>query len=331
MTGRHAPFCYGMAQDNSFYSFDTQAGRNAVVLLAGHLPASTITPFCEAFSAASSLFARHDTDIVLLVGSTSPYVPEFLALSFLGVTTVFCMEEFFAHYGFSNDMPESFVMDRAGRIITALDMTSPATCVTHTENVLAALISEKRREVGLPAPLLLVPHVFDAAFCHDLIDIFERSPQTQGGMASTGMNGKPVHRIDENKKKRTDFLVPPDSDLARHILERLDTSCVPEIKKAFQFEAQHVDRLVLARYDAPSGHFLRHRDNLAPAVMFRKFALSLNLNTSEYDGGFLTFPEYNDHYYKPQTGAAIIFSASLLHEATPVTRGSRYCLLTFFH
>jgi predicted 2-oxoglutarate/Fe(II)-dependent dioxygenase YbiX len=30
-------------------------------------------------------------------------------------------------------------------------------------------------------------------------------------------------------------------------------------------------------------------------------------------------------------GAGIIFSASLLHEAAPVTKGRRYVLLTFLH
>ena len=57
----------------------------------------------------------------------------------------------------------------------------------------------------------------------------------------------------------------------------------------------------------------------------------MNLNAEDYDGGHLLFPEYNSHRYKPGTGAGVIFSCSLLHEAAPVTRGRRYVLLTFFH
>ena len=45
----------------------------------------------------------------------------------------------------------------------------------------------------------------------------------------------------------------------------------------------------------------------------------------------LLFPEYNDYRYKPGLGAAIVFSATLLHEATPVLKGARYVLLTFVH
>ena len=33
--------------------------------------------------------------------------------------------------------------------------------------------------------------------------------------------------------------------------------------------------------------------------------------------------------YSPPAGAAAVFSASLLHEAAPVTKGSRYVLLSF--
>jgi predicted 2-oxoglutarate/Fe(II)-dependent dioxygenase YbiX len=59
--------------------------------------------------------------------------------------------------------------------------------------------------------------------------------------------------------------------------------------------------------------------------------MSLNLNVGEYEGGYLRFPEYAPHLYKPDTGSAIIFSGSLMHEATPVTSGIRFVLLNFFY
>ncbi len=77
--------------------------------------------------------------------------------------------------------------------------------------------------------------------------------------------------------------------------------------------------------------FSRHRDNSAPHVAYRQFALSLNLNTGDYDGGELLFPEYSDTRFSPPAGGALVFSASLLHEAAPVTSGSRYVFLTFMH
>ena len=70
----------------------------------------------------------------------------------------------------------------------------------------------------------------------------------------------------------------------------LSRACVPEMKKAFQFDACHTDRVLIARYDDTGGYFRRHRDNSSPAVAFRQFALSVNLNSEEYEGGTLSSP-----------------------------------------
>ena len=69
----------------------------------------------------------------------------------------------------------------------------------------------------------------------------------------------------------------------------------------------------------------------APGLIDQRIgpALTLNLNSDEYDGGELMFPEYGDYRHKPPAGAAVVFSCSLLHEALPVTRGQRFALLSF--
>jgi len=169
-----------------------------------------------------------------------------------------------------------------------------------------------------------------SGFCHELIEHFESNPHSDGGMASIDATGNPFHKIDHNKKKREDCIITPADAVHERILNALARRCLPEIKKAFQFDVSYTDRILIARYDHTGGYFLRHRDNVAPSIAFRQFAISINLNT-EYDGGYLLFPEYNSHRYRPPQGSGIIFSASLLHEATAITRGSRYVLLTFFH
>jgi predicted 2-oxoglutarate/Fe(II)-dependent dioxygenase YbiX len=61
------------------------------------------------------------------------------------------------------------------------------------------------------------------------------------------------------------------------------------------------------------------------------FACSINLNAEEFEGGDLRFPEFGSRTYRPPTGGAVIFSCTLLHEATPVTKGTRYAFLPFFY
>jgi predicted 2-oxoglutarate/Fe(II)-dependent dioxygenase YbiX len=58
--------------------------------------------------------------------------------------------------------------------------------------------------------------------------------------------------------------------------------------------------------------------------------MSLLLN-DDYEGGYLRFPEYGLHRYRTKAGGACIFSCSLLHEATDVTAGLRFELLSFFY
>jgi len=55
--------------------------------------------------------------------------------------------------------------------------------------------------------------------------------------------------------------------------------------------------------------------------------MTIHLNTGDYEGGFLRFPEYGPDLYRPPRGDAIVYSSSLLHEVTPVTSGRRYALV----
>ena len=57
--------------------------------------------------------------------------------------------------------------------------------------------------------------------------------------------------------------------------------------------------------------------------------MSLNLN-DDYEGGLLRFPEFPGPVYRPAAGDAVVFSCTLLHEATPVTAGRRFGLFGFF-
>ena len=79
------------------------------------------------------------------------------------------------------------------------------------------------------------------------------------------------------------------------------------------------------------GHFRPHRDNTTRGTAHRRFAVSLNLNAEDYDGGDLRFPEFGARTYRPPSGGACVFSCSLLHEATPITRGQRFVFLPFLY
>ena len=104
------------------------------------------------------------------------------------------------------------------------------------------------------------------------------------------------------------------------------------MRKAFQFDPTRIERYIVACYDGTDGGFFRaHRDNTTLATAHRRFAVTINLNAGDYEGGDLNFPEFGSRAYRALTGGAIVFSCSLLHEATPVTQGTRYAFLPFLY
>ncbi len=141
---------------------------------------------------------------------------------------------------------------------------------------------------------------------------------------------KTVVALDPTIKRRRDWLVT-DAKLLQQINAFIGRRVVPEIEKAFQFRVTCFERYVVACYEAANqGFFQPHRDNLAVGTAHRRFALTLNLNAG-YEGGCLRFSEYGSDLYTSAAGSAIVFSCSLLHEATPITSGQRFVLLSFLY
>lgn len=178
------------------------------------------------------------------------------------------------------------------------------------------------------APVLLVPDVLTREHCRALIDRWERLGHEEGQVHSI-VKGEEKSRVHKDMKSRRDHRIMDEAvlqELATVVGRRIG----PELNKAFDFGKFRFDRFVITCYDSERGDFFRrHRDNQTQATADRRFALTLNLNTEEYEGGGLIFPEYGPHRYNPPTGGAILFSCSLLHEALPIAKGRRFTLLNF--
>lgn len=227
--------------------------------------------------------------------------------------------------------PTTFVLDENLRVVGVFPIGSGIDHVERVMGFLETLPPMLPPMVALrQAPVLFVSNVLSVELCRQLIDLYE----ADGGRASGFMrqiDGKTIEVFDDEFKKRCDYaLTDPEwlSKVNNLILRRVK----PEIEKAFQFSITRFERHLVACYEASDrGFFNRHRDNTTAGTAHRRFAMTLNLNTGEYEGGHLRFPEYGQQLYRPEAGEAIIFSCSLLHEATPVTNGRRFALLSFFY
>jgi predicted 2-oxoglutarate/Fe(II)-dependent dioxygenase YbiX len=178
------------------------------------------------------------------------------------------------------------------------------------------------------APVLIIPDVLSPEQCRALIDRWETLGNEEGEVASI-VKGEQTQRVHKEMKSRRDHRIM-DEAVLQELNALIGRRIAPELSKAFGFGKFRFDRFVVTCYDSERGDFFRrHRDNQTPGTADRRFALTLNLNTGEYEGGGLTFPEYGPHRYDPPAGGAILFSCSLLHEALPITKGRRFTLLNF--
>lgn len=181
----------------------------------------------------------------------------------------------------------------------------------------------------LQAPVLFLPDVFEPALCQQLIALY----QTHGGEESGFMrevDGKTVQVRDPTHKRRKDWTIG-DPQLVRQIQQRVGRRINPELEKAYHFKATRMERYIVSCYSAADGgHFRAHRDNTTRGTAHRRFAVSINLN-SDFDGGEVSFPEYGPRSFKPPPGGAVVFSCSLLHAVSKVTRGERYAFLPFIY
>lgn len=188
---------------------------------------------------------------------------------------------------------------------------------------------DARAGVHVQAPVLVLPDVFDAELCGELIGRYEAA----GGTESTvqrDQDGLSVNYADRSTKSRKDHVVA-DPALKARLNAYIQRRVLPEIEKVHQFRATHIERHLIGCYAAEDGgHFGAHRDNVTLGTAHRRFALSVNLN-DDFEGGELGFPEYGAHAFKPSAGGALVFSCSLLHAVTPVRRGRRYAFLPFLY
>lgn len=179
------------------------------------------------------------------------------------------------------------------------------------------------------APVLVTPRIFEPGFCERLVALYRETGGEPSGFMRE-VDGVTTLMTDPQHKRRSDVLVEDDL-LQKQVVARLTRRLIPQIQKAFNFQPTRIERYLVARYDAETGGFFRpHRDNTTKGTAHRRFAVSINLN-ADYDGGDLRFPEYGSRTYRPPPGGACVFSCSILHEATPVTRGERFAFLPFLY
>lgn len=329
--GTPAPrFDINRADKHRFY-FDSLAGRHVVLGFLGRVGDSAVTAAVRAMRDNLRLF--DGTNMVLYWVNPDPKVaaahdlqPEGARIGVLSdynleITRLFTLAS--ADGGYS---PAWVVLDPRLRVVKSLPLSEAKALF----DFLKALPPAEEADGDIGAPVLTVPRVFEPDFCRRLIDYHSANGATDSGFMRQ-FGESEVHVVDHALKRRSDVLVT-DPDLRTAIQSRIGARLLPEIDRAFSFQVTRMERDLIACYDAEGGGYFRpHRDNTSPATVHRRFAVTINLNAEDYEGGDLHFPEFGKRLYRAPTGGAVVFACALLHEAMPVTAGRRYAFLPFLY
>ncbi|MCX7644448.1 MAG: 2OG-Fe(II) oxygenase [Rhodobacteraceae bacterium] len=335
--GDPAPTFVQRSPSNPRYTFDTAAGRYLVLALLPGAQSPEGRAALAAVAARRQLF--DDRFACLFVASADPddeaagrpgnSLPGIRCL-WDGDRKVARLYGAAPREGEGAFLPRLVVIDPTMRVIEVAPLTADPEAAGAALDRLARLPPPERfAGIELQAPVLFLPRVFEPELCARLIAAYE----AQGGEVSGFMReegGRTVGVHDTRHKSRRDVTVS-DPALVQAINDRIRRRVVPEIAKVHQFRATRMERYLVGCYDAgEGGHFAPHRDNTTPGTAHRRFAVSINLN-DDFEGGEVSFPEYGPRGFKAPTGGAVVFSCSLLHAVSRVTRGRRYAFLPFLY
>ncbi|MEK7258702.1 MAG: hypothetical protein AAB211_02775 [Pseudomonadota bacterium] len=166
---------------------------------------------------------------------------------------------------------------------------------------------------NIPAPLLIIPDVISDDLARRLIAYLDKNQDKA--------------EINSGSYKSRAHIHPP-RDLELELDNKLCKSMLPEIKKVFYSEISHRETYKVCCYDAQvGGTFGRHRDTIFPHL-HRRYAMTLVLN-DDFEGGGVTFPEYNDSIVQVPKCSAIIFPGALYHQVKEIGKGKRYVVVSF--
>jgi peroxiredoxin/predicted 2-oxoglutarate/Fe(II)-dependent dioxygenase YbiX len=225
--------------------------------------------------------------------------------------------------------PAVFLIDPMLRIVMAEPIEDTPLALDRLARELEAARQTPTSEDGF-APVLMAPRILERELCAELIAYYRRQGGTPSGFAADH-DGRTVTRLNPELKRRSDATIE-DVSLRAAVRERLERRLFPMIKRAWGWQASEIERDLITCYDsADRGFFSAHRDDATLGTAHRRFAVTLNLNAEDHDGGELRFPEFGRRLYKPQTGGAVVFGCSLLHEATAVVSGVRYAVVPFLY
>ncbi len=162
-------------------------------------------------------------------------------------------------------------------------------------------------------------NAFSKEECQTIINIAKDKGLIEGkAKGKSGIRDSKISWLYPNDDM--DWVFRRVTDITLNLNERFFKFDLFGLNEGFQF----------TNYEAPSGKYGKHVDR-GMNIPVRKLSISIQLtNPEEYEGGelYLYTTDEGDLMDKTQ-GTLILFPSYVLHEVTPVTKGTRNSLVTW--
>ncbi len=238
-------------------------------------------------------------------------------------------------YGLSGHQGQPVAVALAPNHHVGAVCTDPARFATERRRWLESVADQwQPRPAEAHPPVLIVPGILSADECRNLISVcrMQGNVFVEPGHGEQNMTQDYKMRVPGyGRHDRIDHWII-NSETNHWLDDRFRKRLFPETHKAFQYRITRREHYRIGCYEGGrGGNPNGHRDNSEPRVAHRRFAVSVNLNTEAFAGGEIQFLEYSGRRYRPESGAALVFSSSLLHKILEVGEGRRYVLLAFLY
>lgn len=170
--------------------------------------------------------------------------------------------------------------------------------------------------------------LFSPDECQKIIDIGNNNELVHLGPGIVG--GQQNHEVNENVRKSTIGWFPVREETI-WIFQRLTDSIKYINDRFYQYDLSHIENLQFTVYKEDSNFYGKHIDAMYETNASRKLSLSVQLSDpSDYEGGEFKLYSGADPAVLPNTrGTCLFFPSWSLHEVAPVTKGTRYALVTW--
>lgn len=192
-----------------------------------------------------------------------------------------------------------------------------------TDTILTSMTPRFRSYKHDLSTVMHTNEVFTPEECQNIIDTFGKDMEP--GVLNTSEGNVEDGSIRECSLK----WIEPTPD-AFPFMDRL-LRLVMHVNQRFEFEVDTFEGFQLTRYD--EGHHYDWHKDIGPSIAgHRKLSISVQLTSpDEYEGGELEMWIKRDkrHLCTKDHGSAIVFPSWEMHRVLPVTKGTRWALITW--